>query len=151
SLRDALVAIEPVGTAFIRLATMIVVPLVIGSLFTAIASLGDVRRFGAIGGRTLGYFLTTTLMAATIGLLVASLVPVHTVPRLPAQTAEPPPAARAAGGGKNGRVAAGRDAERVATTGRAHSAESVRRGGTGRAASAHRRRVFVRGRRDSLA
>src|SRR4029079_2121341 len=93
SLRDALVAIEPVGTAFIRLATMIVVPLVIGSLFTAIASLGDVRRFGAIGGRTLGYFLTTTLMAATIGLLVASLVPFHTVPRLAAKAAESPPAA----------------------------------------------------------
>ena len=37
ALRDALVAMEPVGTAFIRLATMIVVPLVIGSLFTAIA------------------------------------------------------------------------------------------------------------------
>lgn len=93
SLRDALVAIEPVGTAFIRLATMIVVPLVIGSLFTAIASLGDVRRFGAIGGRTLGYFLTTTLIAATIGLLVASLVPFHTVPRLAAKAAESPPAA----------------------------------------------------------
>ena len=82
SLRDALVAIEPVGTAFIRLATMIVVPLVIGSLFTAIASLGDVRRLGAIGGRTLVYFLTTTLIAAAIGLLVASMIPFHTVPRL---------------------------------------------------------------------
>jgi Na+/H+-dicarboxylate symporter len=82
SLRDALVAIEPVGTAFIRLATMIVVPLVIGSLFTAIASLGDVRKLGAIGGRTLGYFLTTTLIAATIGLIVASAVPFHAVPRL---------------------------------------------------------------------
>jgi len=89
SLRDALVAIEPVGTAFIRLATMIVVPLVIGSLFTAIASLGDVRRFGVIGGRTLGYFLTTTLIAATIGLVVASIVPFHTVPRLATNVAAP--------------------------------------------------------------
>jgi Na+/H+-dicarboxylate symporter len=90
SLRDALVAIEPVGTAFIRLATMIVVPLVIGSLFTAIASLGDVRRLGAIGGRTLAYFLTTTLVAAAIGLLVASMIPFHTVPRLATNAATTP-------------------------------------------------------------
>jgi Na+/H+-dicarboxylate symporter len=92
SLRDALVAIEPVGTAFIRLATMIVVPLVIGSLFTAIASLGDVRRLGAIGGRTLVYFLTTTLIAAAIGLLVASMIPFHTVPRLATNAATGPAA-----------------------------------------------------------
>jgi Na+/H+-dicarboxylate symporter len=92
SLRDALVAIEPVGTAFIRLATMIVVPLVIGTLFTAIASLGDVRRLGAIGGRTLAYFATTTLVAATIGLVVASLVPFHTVPRLASAAAAAPAA-----------------------------------------------------------
>ena len=92
SLRDALVAIEPVGTAFIRLATMIVVPLVIGSLFTAIASLGDVRRLGAIGGRTLVYFLTTTLVAAAIGLLVASMIPFHTVPRLATNAATGPAA-----------------------------------------------------------
>ena len=92
SLRDALIAVEPVGTAFIRLATMIVVPLVIGSLFTAIASLGDVRRLGAIGGRTLVYFLTTTLIAATIGLLVASMIPFHAVPRLATNAANGPAA-----------------------------------------------------------
>ena len=92
ALRDALVAMEPVGTAFIRLATMIVVPLVIGSLFTAIASLGDIRRLGAIGGRTLAYFLTTTLIAATIGLLVANAVPFHTVARLATNAAAAPPA-----------------------------------------------------------
>jgi proton glutamate symport protein len=90
ALRNALVAVEPVGTAFIRLATMIVVPLVIGSLFTAIASLGDVRKLGAIGGRTLGYFFTSTLIAATIGLIVASVVPFHTVPRLAATAAASP-------------------------------------------------------------
>ena len=92
SLRDALIAVEPVGTAFIRLATMIVVPLVVGSLFTAIASLGDVRRLGAIGGRTLVYFLTTTLIAATIGLLVASVFPFHAVPRLATNAATVPAA-----------------------------------------------------------
>ena len=70
-----MIAIEPVGTAFIRLITMVVVPLVIGSLFTGIASLGDPRRLGRIGGRTLAYFLGTTLAAAIVGLCVARAMP----------------------------------------------------------------------------
>jgi Na+/H+-dicarboxylate symporter len=63
--------IEPAGTIFIRLITMLVVPLVAASLFIAIASLGDVRRLGRIGGRTLGYFLGTTVVGALIGLSAA--------------------------------------------------------------------------------
>jgi Na+/H+-dicarboxylate symporter len=81
-LRDGLIAIEPVGTAFIRLITMVVVPLVIGSLFTGIASLGDPRRLGRIGGRTLAYFLGTTLAAAIVGLSVARAMPFGLVPAL---------------------------------------------------------------------
>ena len=73
-LQQAVLALEPVGTAFIRLVTMVVVPLVISSLFTGVASLGDVRRLGRIGGRTLGYFLATTALAAAIGLAVALLM-----------------------------------------------------------------------------
>ena len=69
--RDAVVALEPVGVAFIRLVTMVVVPLVIASVFVGVASLGDVRSLGKVGGRTLLYFLATTLAAATIGLCVA--------------------------------------------------------------------------------
>jgi Na+/H+-dicarboxylate symporter len=63
--------LEPAGTIFIRLITMLVVPLVAASLFVAIASLGDVRRLGRIGGRTLGYFLGTTVAGAIIGLVAA--------------------------------------------------------------------------------
>lgn len=63
--------IEPLGTIFIRLITMVVVPLVIASLFTGVASLGDVRKLGRIGGRTLAYFLVTTVLAAVIGTAVA--------------------------------------------------------------------------------
>jgi Na+/H+-dicarboxylate symporter len=91
-LNAALVAIEPVGTAFIRLATMIVVPLVIGSLFTGVASLGDIRRLGAIGGRTLAYFVITTFLAASIGLGVARVMPFHVAPRLAAVAAAAPTA-----------------------------------------------------------
>jgi DAACS family dicarboxylate/amino acid:cation (Na+ or H+) symporter len=63
--------VEPVGTIFIRLITMVVLPLVIASLFVGIASLGDVRTLGRIGGRTLAYFLGTTAIAALIGAAVA--------------------------------------------------------------------------------
>lgn len=71
ALQRVVLAVEPVGTAFIRLITMVVVPLVIASLFVGVASLGDVRRLGRIGGRTLVYFALTTLIAATIGLVIA--------------------------------------------------------------------------------
>ena len=62
---------EPIGTVFIRLVTMIVIPLVAGSLFSSVASLGSMRRLGTIGARTLTWFLGSTFIAAVIGLLVA--------------------------------------------------------------------------------
>ncbi|MEP6491969.1 MAG: dicarboxylate/amino acid:cation symporter [bacterium] len=66
-----LIGAEPIGTAFIRLITMVVVPLVIASVFVGVASLGNVRTLGRVGGKTLLYFLGTTLAAALIGLVVA--------------------------------------------------------------------------------
>jgi Na+/H+-dicarboxylate symporter len=71
ALQSFTVALEPLGTVFIRLITMVVVPLVIGSVFVGVASLGDVRSLGRVGGKTLLYFLATTLAAAIIGLVVA--------------------------------------------------------------------------------
>lgn len=67
----AVTALEPFGTIFIRLISMVVVPVVIASLFTGVASLGDARRLGRIGGRTLVYFLATTILGAIIGTAVA--------------------------------------------------------------------------------
>jgi Na+/H+-dicarboxylate symporter len=70
-LAVVLTRLEPLGTIFIRLVTMVVVPLVVSSLFVAVASLDSVRRLGRLGGVTLAYFLTTTLAAATVGAAVA--------------------------------------------------------------------------------
>jgi proton glutamate symport protein len=70
-LNHALIAIEPLGTAFIRLITMTIVPLVVASLFVGVASLGDVRRLGRVGGKAVAYFAATTVIAATIGLGLA--------------------------------------------------------------------------------
>jgi len=71
AVSSVVTALEPVGTIFIRLITMVVVPIVVASLFAGVASLGDVRRLGRIGGRTLAYFVFTTVAAAVIGVVVA--------------------------------------------------------------------------------
>ncbi|MEQ8330990.1 MAG: dicarboxylate/amino acid:cation symporter [Longimicrobiales bacterium] len=68
ALVDGIVALEPLGTAFIRLISMVVVPLVVASLFVGTCTVGDVRRLGRIGGRALAYFLVTTLVASSLGL-----------------------------------------------------------------------------------
>src|SRR6185295_9956199 len=52
-LATVLTALEPLGTIFIRLITMVVVPLVVASLFVGVTSLGDLKSVGRIGGKTL--------------------------------------------------------------------------------------------------
>ncbi|UCE21076.1 MAG: dicarboxylate/amino acid:cation symporter, partial [Candidatus Aminicenantes bacterium] len=66
--------IEPVGTIFLRLITMIVVPLVLVSLMLGTASLGDIRKLGRIGIKTIVYFMITTMIAISIGLVLANVV-----------------------------------------------------------------------------
>ncbi len=66
--------IEPVGTIFLRLITMIVVPLVLVSLMLGTASLGDIRKLGRIGIKTIIYFMITTIIAISIGLTLANIV-----------------------------------------------------------------------------
>ncbi len=73
-LVDVLVGLEPLGDGFIRLISMVVVPLVVGSLTVATASLGDGRRLVGIGGRTLAYFFGTTVIAVGIGVALAWIV-----------------------------------------------------------------------------
>ena len=64
--------IEPVGTIFLRLITMIVVPLVLVSLMLGTASLGDIRKLGRIGIKTVVYFTITTMVG--IGAALAALI-----------------------------------------------------------------------------
>lgn len=65
--------IKPFGTAFIRLISMVVVPLVFASLFVGTASLNDIRKLGRIGGKTIAYYLCTTAIAIIIGLVLANI------------------------------------------------------------------------------
>lgn len=68
------VYVKPFGTAFIRLISMIVVPLVFASLLIGTASLDDVRKLGRIGGKTVFFYLCTTAFAIIIGLFLANLM-----------------------------------------------------------------------------
>jgi Na+/H+-dicarboxylate symporter len=73
-LHAAIGVVEPVGTAFIRLMTMIVLPLVVSTLLVGTASLGDVRTVGQVGARTLGFALVATVVAAIVGLLAFAVI-----------------------------------------------------------------------------
>jgi DAACS family dicarboxylate/amino acid:cation (Na+ or H+) symporter len=69
-LQRLLVALEPLGSVFISLITMIVIPLVASSVLLGITSLGDMSQLGRIGAKTLTFFLLTTLVASAIGLVL---------------------------------------------------------------------------------
>ncbi len=66
--------IKPLGTIFIRLLSLIAIPLVLGSLIIGAASLEDVRKVARIGFKTLVYFMTTTIIAISIGILLANII-----------------------------------------------------------------------------
>ena len=65
---------QPVGQVFLRMLFMVVVPLIFTSLALGVASLGDLKRVGRIGAKTIGFFLLTTGLAATIGLAMVNVV-----------------------------------------------------------------------------
>ncbi|MFZ5634568.1 MAG: dicarboxylate/amino acid:cation symporter [Bacillota bacterium] len=65
--------IKPFGTLFLNLIKMIIVPLVFASLVMGASSLGDLKKLGRIGGKTIVYYLATTVVAVTIGLIIAHL------------------------------------------------------------------------------
>ena len=63
----------PVGQVFLRMLFMIVVPLVFASIALGVAGLGDLRKVGRVGGKAIAYFLITTAIAATIGLIAVNI------------------------------------------------------------------------------
>ena len=63
-----------VGTLFIRLIRMVVVPLVFVTLISGVVSMGDPSKLGSLGARTLAIYMGTTLAAITIGLILAAIL-----------------------------------------------------------------------------
>lgn len=65
---------EWIGRLFLAMIKMAVVPLVFFSLIVGMASLGDFRKLGRMGGITLGFFTLTTMVALVIGLTLANVL-----------------------------------------------------------------------------
>ena len=63
-----------IGQGFIRLMKMLVVPLVFCSIVCGSMSIGDTKKLGAVGVRTLIFYLTTTALAVTVALSVGNLL-----------------------------------------------------------------------------
>ena len=66
--------VKPIGVIFLNLLKFIVVPLVLFSIMAGILSMNDISKVGKLGLRALLYFMTTTLFAVTLGLVVPSLL-----------------------------------------------------------------------------
>ena len=65
--------IKPFGTIFLNLIKWIVGPLVFFSIMAGVVSMRDIKKVGAIGGKTVVYYLCTTAFAVAIGLLFANI------------------------------------------------------------------------------
>lgn len=61
-----------IGTLFLNALKMIIVPLVVSSIIVGIAGIGSSGAFARLGGRTLTYYLATTFISVSIGLLVVN-------------------------------------------------------------------------------
>ena len=62
------------GEIFLRVLKMIVVPLVVASVMTGILGMGDVRKLGRPGAYTLLYYLSTTVLAVVVGLVMVNII-----------------------------------------------------------------------------
>ena len=65
--------LKPFGTIFVNLLKFIVVPVVLLSMIDGIISMGDMKKVGSVGWKTVAYFLVTTAAACVIGLVFANL------------------------------------------------------------------------------
>ncbi len=73
--------IGPFGTIFVNLLKLIAVPLVLASLVVGVSSLNDMTKLSRMGGKTIGIYLITTVLAITIGLTVVNVMqPGKTLP-----------------------------------------------------------------------
>lgn len=62
------------GTLFVRLLKMVIVPLIVTSIVSGVSSIGSGRSLGRLGAKTLVYYVTTSLFAILVGLLLVNLI-----------------------------------------------------------------------------
>lgn len=64
----------PLGTIFLNLIKMLIVPLVFFSIAVGVANIGDPKKLGRMGGKAMIFFLSTTAIAITIGIVLALVI-----------------------------------------------------------------------------
>lgn len=62
------------GDIFLRALKMIVIPLVFSSIYMGVVGMGETRNFGRIAGKTMAYYISTTLVAILIGLVLVTII-----------------------------------------------------------------------------
>ncbi|MHC4638229.1 MAG: dicarboxylate/amino acid:cation symporter [Planctomycetota bacterium] len=77
-----------IGDIFINLLKMIMIPLIMASMITGIVSIGNIRSLGRIGFKTFIYYMATTLISVTIGLILVNLINPGVGMTMPEQSAE---------------------------------------------------------------
>ncbi|MEX1188556.1 MAG: dicarboxylate/amino acid:cation symporter [Bacteroidia bacterium] len=65
--------IKPIGDIFINVLKLIAVPLVLFSVISGVASLGDLKKLGKMGLKTLGLYIITTVFAVSLGLVIVNI------------------------------------------------------------------------------
>jgi proton glutamate symport protein len=66
--------IKPLGTIFINSLKLIAVPLILASLIKGVSDLKDISKLSKMGGRTIGIYIMTTVIAVSIGLLLVNII-----------------------------------------------------------------------------
>lgn len=65
---------KSVGDLFLRLLSMIIAPLILTSLISGVISTGQLKGLGRLGGRTMAYYLSTSLAAIIVGVVMVNLI-----------------------------------------------------------------------------
>ncbi|MBX2874614.1 MAG: dicarboxylate/amino acid:cation symporter [Saprospiraceae bacterium] len=65
--------IKPFGTIFINSLKLIAIPLIVASLIKGVSDLKDISKLSQMGGRTIGIYVMTTVVAVTLGLLIVNI------------------------------------------------------------------------------
>lgn len=64
--------VKPFGTIFVNLLKMIAIPMIVTSLIVGVTSLENISKLSRMGGKAIGIFMVTTIIAITIGVILAN-------------------------------------------------------------------------------
>ncbi|MFQ5535526.1 MAG: dicarboxylate/amino acid:cation symporter [Sphingomonadales bacterium] len=71
---EAMVSVTWLGKLFLNALKMMIIPLIFAAVISGVASLGDVRKLGRVGGLTVTYYLVTTGIAVLVGLVLVNII-----------------------------------------------------------------------------